>query len=38
MDVGQGDAIWMNTHDDGIDGNGVFEGRNVLIDGGPQSS
>ena len=35
IDVGQGDAIWINTPDDGIDGNGIFEGRNIVIDGGP---
>ncbi|MDT8320817.1 MAG: MBL fold metallo-hydrolase [Xanthomonadales bacterium] len=37
-DVGQGDAIWINTPDDGIDGNGIFEGKNIVIDGGPYSS
>lgn len=35
IDVGQGDAIWINTPDDGLDGNGIFEGRNIVIDGGP---
>ena len=27
VDVGQGDGIWIHTHDDGIDGNGRFEGE-----------
>jgi competence protein ComEC len=35
VDVGQGDAIWIQTFDDGIDGNGIFEGKNIIIDGGP---
>jgi competence protein ComEC len=35
IDVGQGDAIWINTPDDGLDGNGIFEGKNIVIDGGP---
>ncbi len=38
IDVAQGDAIWISTHDDGIDGNGRFEGRNIVIDGGPYSA
>lgn len=38
VDVAQGDAIWIHTPDDGIDGNGVFEGRNIIIDGGPYSA
>jgi beta-lactamase superfamily II metal-dependent hydrolase len=38
VDVGQGDAIWIHTPDDGVDGNGRFEGMNIVIDGGPQSS
>jgi len=38
IDVGQGDAIWIHTADDGIDGNGIFEGKNIIIDGGPYSS
>lgn len=38
VDVGQGDGIWIHTFDDGIDGNGVFEGRNIVIDGGPNAS
>jgi competence protein ComEC len=38
VDVGQGDAIWIATHDDDVQGNGVFEGRNIIIDGGPNSA
>ena len=38
VDVGQGDGIWIHTHDDGIAGNGIFEGKNIIIDGGPDSS
>jgi competence protein ComEC len=38
VDVGQGDAIWIQTHDDGIDGNSRFEGHSIVIDGGPYSS
>ena len=38
VDVGQGDAIWIHTADDDIDGNGIFEGRNIVIDGGPYSA
>jgi beta-lactamase superfamily II metal-dependent hydrolase len=38
VDVGQGDGIWIQTHDDGIEGNGIFEGRNIILDGGPDSS
>jgi competence protein ComEC len=38
VDVGQGDAIWIQTHDDGIDGNGRFEGYSIVIDGGPYSA
>lgn len=34
IDVGQGDAIWIQTPDDGIPGNGVAEGLNILIDAG----
>lgn len=37
VDVGQGDGIWITTPDDGI-ANGRFEGRNIVIDGGPDSS
>src|SRR5262245_3034248 len=29
VDVGQGDAIWIHTHDDNHDGNGEFEGYNI---------
>jgi competence protein ComEC len=38
VDVGQGDGIWIHTFDDGIDGNGIFEGKNIVIDGGPNSA
>lgn len=38
VDVGQGDGIWIHTPDDGISGNGIFEGRNIVIDGGPDGS
>lgn len=38
VDVGQGDGIWISTFDDGKANNGVFEGRNVIIDGGPDAS
>jgi competence protein ComEC len=38
VDVGQGDAIWLQTYDDGIDGNGIFEGYSIIIDGGPYSA
>ncbi|MBA2500764.1 MAG: MBL fold metallo-hydrolase [Chitinophagaceae bacterium] len=38
VDVGQGDAIWIQTYDDGIDGNGKYEGYSIVIDGGPKSS
>jgi beta-lactamase superfamily II metal-dependent hydrolase len=38
VDVGQGDGIWIHTFDDGIDGNGIFEGRDIIIDGGPNSA
>jgi competence protein ComEC len=38
VDVGQGDGIWIRTHDDGVAGNGVFEGKNIVIDGGPDAS
>jgi competence protein ComEC len=37
VDVGQGDGIWIATHDDDIAGNGIFEGKNIVIDGGPDS-
>lgn len=38
VDVGQGDAIWIRTWDDGVAGNGRFDGRNIAIDGGPSGS
>jgi competence protein ComEC len=38
VDVGQGDAIWIQTFDDGIDGNGIYEGYTIIIDGGPYSA
>jgi beta-lactamase superfamily II metal-dependent hydrolase len=38
IDVGQGDAIWIHTADDGLDANGIFEGKNIVIDGGPYSA
>ena len=34
LDVGQGDAVWIQTPDDGEDGNGVAEGLNILVDTG----
>jgi competence protein ComEC len=37
VDVGQGDGIWIHTFDDGI-ANGRFEGKNIIIDGGPDAS
>ncbi|HWP03681.1 MAG TPA: MBL fold metallo-hydrolase [Gemmatimonadaceae bacterium] len=38
VDVGQGDGIWISTPDDGIPGNGIYEGKNIVIDGGPDAS
>lgn len=38
VDVGQGDGIWIHTFDDGVPGNGRYEGRNIAIDGGPDAS
>ncbi len=38
IDVAQGDAIWITTHDDGVAGNGRFDGRNIVLDGGPYSA
>ena len=38
VDVAQGDGIWVHTFDDNILGNGCYEGKNVVIDGGPRSS
>jgi len=37
-DVGHGDCIWIKTPDDGIKGNGKYEGYNIIIDGGPSST
>ncbi|MEA1927240.1 MAG: MBL fold metallo-hydrolase, partial [Candidatus Auribacterota bacterium] len=37
VDVGHGDCIWIKTPDDGIKGNGKYEGYNIVIDGGPSS-
>ena len=34
IDVGQGDAIWIQTPDDGEPGNGYMEGLNILVDAG----
>jgi competence protein ComEC len=34
IDVGTGDCVWIHTGDDGIPGNGVLEGLNIVIDGG----
>jgi competence protein ComEC len=38
VDVGQGDGIWIRTFDDSVAGNGMYEGRNIVIDGGPDAS
>lgn len=38
VDVGQGDGIWIHTYDDNIPGNGRYEGYNIIIDGGPNST
>ncbi len=38
VDVGQGDGIWIHTFDDNVPGNGRYEGRNIVIDGGPDAS
>ncbi len=37
VDVGQGDGIWIHTFDDNIPGNSIYEGRNIVIDGGPDA-
>lgn len=37
VDVGQGDGIWIHTPDDGA-ANDKFEGKNIVIDGGPDST
>jgi beta-lactamase superfamily II metal-dependent hydrolase len=36
--VGQGDGIWIHTWDDGDKSNHAFDGRNIVIDGGPDGS
>jgi competence protein ComEC len=36
VDVGQGDGIWIHSFDDNIPGNGHYEGKNIIIDGGPE--
>jgi beta-lactamase superfamily II metal-dependent hydrolase len=36
--VGQGDGIWIHTFDDNVPGNDRYEGRNIVIDGGPDAS
>jgi competence protein ComEC len=38
VDVGQGDGIWIHTFDDNIPGNGRYEGKNIVIDGGPNGA
>ena len=38
IDVGQGDAIWIQTFDDKNDNNGKFDGKSIIIDGGPDST
>lgn len=38
VDIGQGDGIWIRTADDGVRDNGRFEGRSIVIDGGPDAS
>jgi len=38
VDVGQGDGIWISTWDDGKPGNGRFDGKNIVIDGGPDGN
>jgi competence protein ComEC len=38
VDVGTGDGVWIHTFDDGIPGNNRFEGRNIVIDGGPRGT
>jgi competence protein ComEC len=37
VDVGQGDGIWIHTFDDNVPGNGRYEGKNIVIDGGPNA-
>ncbi len=36
IDVGHGDCILIQTPDDQIPNNGIYEGRNILIDGGDE--
>ncbi len=36
LDVGHGDCIFLQTPDDGIRGNGEYEGLCILIDGGEE--
>jgi competence protein ComEC len=38
VDVGQGDGIWIHTFDDNIPGNGRYEGKNIVVDGGPRGT
>lgn len=38
VDVGQGDGIWIHTFDDNVPGNGRYEGKNIIIDGGPNGN
>lgn len=38
VDVGQGDAIWIRTPDDDIGTNGRYDGRSIVIDGGPDKA
>ena len=35
VDVGQGDGILIRTANDNVPGNGRYEGRTIVIDGGP---
>lgn len=37
VDVGHGDCIWIQTPFDGTRGNGIYEGYNIIIDGGNSS-
>ena len=38
VDVGQGDGILIRTPDDGVKGNGLYDGLTVVIDGGPDKT
>lgn len=38
VDVGQGDGIWIHTCNDSVAGNDRCDGRNIVIDGGPDGS